>query len=195
MIYDSLDIIPYKTFLKIAETGNLKLLSPDTIEESKLVEIWNMMMEEHNSRDVSSEGKKIFRLSKDIAALETQHRIVLLSCEALMFEPDENLISILKGYGYTLRVTNAKEFLEDIDRIVREAHSLVIKTNAIKKLLPKEQDNGDYRIDDVMASYSAILGFDFDYNVVTYNKFFAMEKQVKAKIKAVEKQNTPKNGK
>jgi len=55
--------------------------------------------------------------------------------------------------------------------------------------LPKETEKGTFTIDDVMASYSLILGFDFDYNFISYTKFYALQNQVNAKIKALEKQN------
>lgn len=195
MIYDSLDTIPYKTFIKIAETGNVFLLSHDIKDEELLKETWSKIHQEHMNLNPTDTGKKVFRLSKDIAVLEALHTAVLMAVEALKFDWHEDLVEFLHYHQYTLRNTNTKVYYDDLNRIERETKALVIKANNLKKMLPKEEANGNYDIDNVMASYSLILGFDFDYNIISYTKFFALQKSVHAKIKSIESQNIKKNGK
>lgn len=43
-----------------------------------------------------------------------------------------------------------------------------------------------------MAGYSAVLGFDFDYYTISVEKYYSLEKQVKSKIEANEKQTIKK---
>ncbi len=197
MIYDSLDIIPYKTFLKIADTGNIKLLvssktPTDDVDEKKLAEIWEMLKKEHEDNEdpnESTESKKVFRLSKEIDYLETQYSQVLMACVALRFDWHDELVELLQGYGYKLRNTDTQTYYDDIDRIEREAKGLVFKVSLLKKQLPKPNENNEFNIDDIMAGYCAILGFDIgDFNEVTYNKFKGMRKQVHAKMKVFEKE-------
>ena len=54
----------------------------------------------------------------------------------------------------------------------------------------KEQSNNRYNIDDTMALYCTILGFNIgDFNTITYSAFFSYGKQVDAKIEIMKKQN------
>lgn len=197
MIYDTLDTIPYKTFIKIADTGNVQLLSDTETDEKVLQKVWDKLYKAHQDRDKTPESKKIFRLTKQVEALTTQHRVVLVCVLALSFEHDEDLVATLRGYRYTLRDDNTDDYYEDLQRIEREANALKFQIAMLKKQLPKEDDNeveaktNEFDVDDVMASYTMITGYDFDYNTVTYTKFYAIQKQVHLKIKAVQTQQTP----
>ena len=74
MIYNSLETIPYKLFLRIVDTNELFLLdtSKNNIEEFTendlihLSEVWQKMYDEHLSKNQTSESKKIFKISKTI---------------------------------------------------------------------------------------------------------------------------------
>jgi hypothetical protein len=202
MIYDSLDTIPYKLFIKIAETGDFTLLSDvennqiTTVLEQLakvdiLSEIWNKLYDEHLNKNQTSESKKIFKLSKTIDELIATNKVVLISCGCLRFDFNQELYDIIVGYGYQLSVADTKTYYSDIDRIEREANAYIIKAEYYQKMLPepKENENSEYDIDDIMAGYSIITGLDFDYNLISYTKFHAFQKQAIAKVKAMEKQN------
>lgn len=199
MIYDSLDIIPYKTFLKVAETGNLFLLSDTEKDPDVLMGAWEILHEQHlNRQSGTSQEKKIFRISKEISSLETQYKFVLLACDALKFDYNQNIIDRLTiKYHYTLRCTNTETYYQDIEQIERESKALKVKINTLSKLLPKVDQGEDYSVDDVMASYCSILGYQIgDFNLITYAAFHGYEKQVHAKIEAYKKQEikNKKNG-
>jgi hypothetical protein len=197
MIYDSLDIIPYKLFVRIAETGDISLLSDSEKEDDFLLEVWNKLYDEHLSKNQTSESKKIFKLSKSIDELLALNKVVLMACASLRFEFNQELYDMILGFGYQLSIANTETYYSDIERIERESNAYVIKAEFYKQMLPdqKENEKSDYGIDDVMASYSLILGFDFDYNLVTYTKYHALQNQVNAKIKSIQKQNTKSDGK
>jgi hypothetical protein len=195
MIYKSLDTIPYKLFVKIAETGDVSLLSDAEMDLDILNEIWKKLFEEHQNKNNTPEEKKVFRLSKDLSALKTQYKVILMACEALRFDWNDDLVALLQNKGYTLRNTDTTTYYEDISRIEREANAFQSKIKALEKLLPTPDENNKYSIDDVMASYSLILGFDFDYNQISYTKYYALQNQVDVKIKSLERQNNLKNGK
>ncbi|HEX8576979.1 MAG TPA: hypothetical protein VF677_11860 [Flavobacterium sp.] len=188
MTYKTLDTIPYKLFVKISETGDISLLSDTEANIEVLAGIWEQLYEEHLSKNQTTESKKILKLSKEIDSLLTLNKVVLMACECLKFDFDQELFSIIVGLGYQLSVSDNKSYYEDIKLIEREANAYIVQAENYKSMLPEKKgnENQDYNVDDVMASYSAILGFNIgDFNLVTYNAFYGYEKQVNAKIKAL----------
>ncbi|TDO68080.1 hypothetical protein EV143_1217 [Flavobacterium chryseum] len=199
MTYDSLDIIPYKTFFKIAESGNIQLLSDTEKDPEVLAALWESLYQQHLDKDGSSaQEKKTFRISKEISSLEATYKIVIMSCDALRFDFNEELFKLLTiQYGYTLRIEDEEVYFQDLEQIEREASALKVKINVLSKLLPKVDQGQEYSIDDVMASYCSILEFQIgDFNSITYTAFFSYEKQVHAKVESIRQQNikNKKNG-
>jgi hypothetical protein len=191
MIY-TLDTIPYKLFVKIAETGEVSLLSNSETDIKILMAIWDQMYNDHISKNQTSESKKIFKLSKEIDGLLTLQKVVLMACECLRFEFNQELFNVVSDLGYNLSKESPEIYHENLASIEREANAYIIKAENYKSMLPeqKENQNSNFNVDDVMASYSSILGFNIgDFNKVTYNAFFGYEKQVNAKIKALNNQN------
>lgn len=193
MIYDSLDTIPYKLFIKIATTNDFKLLSDTETDFEVLEKVWNKLYDEHLKYDKSKDNKKVFRLSKEIEALKNQQKVVLIAVSCLSFDYNEDLVKILRDYGYTLRNDNTENYYDDLKRISREANGIKFKINVLSKQLPQQEEDSkvenEYTVDDIMASYTMIVGYDIDYNTVTYTKFHAIQKQVHLKIKSTEQQN------
>lgn len=195
MIYKSLETIPYKLFLKIVKTGDVLLLSDAEDDVSILSEIWHNLWQEHESKNNNPEDKKVFRISKNLETIKCQYKIILMACESLLFDWNDELVAMLHEFGYILRSVDTATYYQDVERIQREAEAYKSKINTIQKQLPKPSDDNTYKIDDIMASYSLILGFDFDYNLVSYSKYHALQNQVEAKIKRLETQNNKANAK
>lgn len=198
MIYNSLDIIPYKLFIKILETDDVTMLSDSETNIEVLKGIWDKLLEEHQNKNQTPESKRIFKLSKKVNEFIATHKVVVMACTSLRFEFNDDLYDIIIEKGFQLSTENTETYYSDLDRIERESNAYIIKAEYYQKMLPepKESEETDYNIDDVIASHSAILGFDFgDYNTITYNKFFATAKQVDAKMKSVMNNNTKSNGK
>lgn len=199
-LYNSLDIIPYKTFLKIAATGDFSLLSDTETNLEVLVPIWEKLFKEHLEYESTPESKKEFRITIDVESLETEHKFILGACDCLEFAMDDELIEILRGKRYKLRTDTTENYYYDLGMIKRFAKGLKIKINSLRAQLPKDEENEESHsvqhekltIDDVMAGYTMILGYDFDYNTVTYTKFKAIKRQVNLKMKSVSEQNNPK---
>lgn len=198
MIFDSLDKIPYKLFFKIADTLDVSLLSDTEQDSDVLLEIWQTLHEEHLNRKGSYQEKKTFRISKEIDSLECKYKATLMACQALKFDFDNDLFELLTiEYGFTLRTDDEIVYYQDIERIERESKSFKVKIGVLSKLLPKEEQGDHYNVDDVMASYCSILGFQIgDFNAITYTAFYGYEKQVHAKIESIKKQElkSKKNG-
>jgi len=193
MIYDSLDTIPYKIFFKIADTGNVKLLS-DTEENAEvLLETWSKIYEDHISREkTTSAEKKAFRLSKEIDSLEVQYKVTLMACDALRFDFNEELCQLLtKDYGFKLRTIDEEVYYQDLLQIEREAKAFKVKIGTLKKHLPAVEEGQEFSVDDIMASYCSILGYQIgDFNSITYTAYYGYEKQVHLKIESLKKQES-----
>lgn len=194
MIYNSLDTIPYKLFLTIADSGDVSLLSDTETDLEVLKEIWDKMHNEHLSKNQTSESKKIFKLSKNIDEQLFLNKVMLLACSAMRFEFDQKVFEIITSYGYKLSIADNESYHNDIERIEREANAYIIKAENYKNMLPEPKEktaSSDYNIDDVMASYSSIIGYNIGkHNEITYSEYYAHQKSVNNKIESLNKQNS-----
>lgn len=190
MIYKTLRKIPMITFTEIIETGDISLLSDEETDVDELLTIWNELFEEYQLKYNKQNSNKVFNLEKEIEYLDKKYFEIKLIIEALKFDVYPELISILHDYGYRFR---DEYYNEDLERVERESKGIVQKINQLKQGLPKvdesKQDNSDNSIINLMASYSSVLGYDYDYYTVSVEKFKSLEKQVKQKIAAIEKNN------
>lgn len=197
MIYSSLETIPYKLFIMIAQTSQLFLLdtskkSADELTEDELFhlsEIWDKMHDEHLYKNETSESKKIFKLSKTIDGLLASNKVILMACASLKFEYKQDLVDIIRSYNYKLSTEDSEKYHRDLENIEREANAYVVKAEHYKSMIPEQTiSNEKYSTDDIMACYSAILGLSIgDFNSITYSTFKGYEKQVNAKINAIKK--------
>jgi hypothetical protein len=189
MIYDSLRKLPMITYIEIIDTGNLSLLSDEELDIVELIDIWQKINEEYQNRYNLQNSNKVFNLSKEIEYLENKHLFIKYAVEALKFDYNAEVVERIIDYGY--RITKEK-YLDDLERILRESNAIVNKINLLKNSLPKKAESeskGTEIIVDSMANYSSILGFDFDFYAISVEKFHSIEKQVKNKIAAIEKNN------
>lgn len=190
MIYDSLEVIPYKIFMRIVEdTSLIHLLSSNKEEDKELLQkIWNELFQEYTAISPEKEEMKLLQLEKEIAFIECKHKGIMVALTALDFDYNQELVDILLGYGYKL---SKETYYEDLKRIEREASALEMKAKNIKKRLPKKDANSvstKVSIDRVFAFYTAVLGIDFDYNTVSVTKVLALKEQVDNKLKSIEDQ-------
>lgn len=199
MIYDSLDTIPYKLFIKINETEEISLLSDEQEKDiNALSEIWNRLYDEHLSKNQTSESKKILKLSRSIDEMITMNRIIVISCHSLRFDFNDELYKLITNYGYKLSTENTEAYYSDLEIIEQEANNYLIKAERYKSMMPDEKEDNDekYTIDDVMSSYCSILGYNIGkFNDVTYNEFYAYKKSVNEKIASIKSQISKSNGK
>lgn len=202
MNYFSLDTIPYKTFLRVAATGDFSLLS-DTEKDLTVLElIWEKLFKEHLDYENTPESKRELRITIDIDCLEIEYKFIFGACDCLAFAYDQELVDILRSKRYELRTNSTENYYEDIEKIKRFSKGLKTKIKLLSQQLKKseaEEENDKKNnahekltIDDVMASYTNIMGFDFDYNSITYTKFNAIKRQVNLKIKAISENNKTK---
>jgi Zn-dependent M32 family carboxypeptidase len=191
MTYKTLETIPYKIFIKIVENleKNLHLLSAEVLTINELSEIWNSIYAEYSEINPQTTYDKTLYLVREICYLETKYQIIQFSIESLLFAKSPELIELLDQYGYKVSFDN---YIESLEKIKRESHGISNKIKNLKHQLPKikpDSENKKTNTDELLAFYSAVIGFDFDYNTISVTKFLGLQKQVESKIKNIEKQN------
>jgi len=174
-MYNSIDNLPIVIFFKIIETNDLSLLNAD-----KPQEVWEKIYEEYKAIDPNNTINKTVRLKRQIDGLTANYRAVRIAVELLKKQKDSELIEMLQSNGYTLTKQN---FNSDLDTIVRESKALMLQVETLKDELPETTTKGA-DIFKVLASFSSILGFDFDYNKISVRKYLAVKEQVENKVKA-----------
>jgi len=190
MIYKTLRKLPMVTFTEIIESGNITLLSDEETDINELATIWEQLFEEYQNKYNKQNSNKVFNLEREIEYLDKKYLEIKLIIESLKFDTNQKLIDILRDYGYTFR---DGFYNEDLERVERESKGIINKINQLKQGLPKidesKSENTDNSIINLMASYSSVLGYDYDYYTVSVEKFKSLENQVKNKITAIEKNN------
>jgi hypothetical protein len=192
MIYDKLRTLPKVIQIEIIQTGDVSLLSDEGTPIEVLSSIWNDLMEEFINVYGEKNQSKLFSTYREIEFLQKKYTCIKCAVEALEFDVNEELINMLRGFGYRL---NMDTYNKDLERIIRESEAINIKINKFMDQLPKKEEGSDvnaYDIINQMAIYSSILQIDFDYNTISVVKFHALEKQVKQKIASIEKNNPKK---
>lgn|SRR5690554_3640847 len=191
MIYDSLDTLSIVIYYRICESGNVNLLNPqkEDISVDELQQIWDSIHNEFQDLDNNHLSKKILMLSKNYDYYILKYEVVNRSVEALKFAYDDYLISILKKNGFKITKSN---YLEDLERIKIDSEGLLIKAKHFKSQLPKPdtvENNDKISIEDILSSYSMVLGFHLgSYISITCREFISLKKQVTIKVKHQEKQ-------
>lgn len=190
MIYKSLDILPYKTFIKVIKTNDLTLLSSEPLTDEELekidfVSIWEDLHDDFQKLDENSEGLKILRLSKKVEEYLAKHKAIHTAVTCLLFEYNEELIAMLKNYGYKL--TDAT-YHKDLERIQRESNAWILKAERLQSQLPEQKtdDVKETNVDEVILGYCSATQLQFDTNTISVTQFLAMQKVFKNKLKALE---------
>tara|TARA_R110002096_G_scaffold36129_3_gene101305 strand:+ start:2818 stop:3387 length:570 start_codon:yes stop_codon:yes gene_type:complete len=183
LIY-TIETIPAKIFFKIQETGDTSLLSDESgLDTAK---IW-AEIEAHAGDDKNPINQKILELSKKIQRFSVRLEAITNAVFYLKNKPDEDLITMLLEYGYTLSIDNIEQ---DLERIARESQSLKIRidkyTLDLDRIIPKQKGKAT-SYEDLYIWYLSIVEFGYESsNKVLYLDFKGLEKQVNAKIKSLD---------
>ena len=192
MIYDTLDILPIKTFYKIQETANVGLLNPNGEQiDFDISELFDRLSDRFNTLDKGDGFDREFILEKEIAHLESKVKLLTLGVEILRFEyNDEIKNTIEKEIHHKIRTNRTEYYYKDLERI--EKKTLLINAK-IQRLKDQQKSNNgnessNSTIDDMLASICSILGVSFDFNTIPCTTYLAYKKQTNSKIKAQEEQ-------
>lgn len=188
MIYNRLDKLPYKLFMEVLETSDYSKLTDETTDPSELEKIWFSLYDEFLKINPTKDEDRVIKIQREVYYFEAKYKLISTYCRLLRFDYYEDIISELREYGYSI---DADNYLTSVERIEREASALLVKAEKFREQLPKiDGEKPKISIDEMFASYSAILGFDFDYDTISVTKTIAIGKQVDNKIKTFEKMNS-----
>lgn len=185
MIYDSAEIIPAKLYFKIVDTGKYSLLSDENLSDEKLELLWKKIEEEHNEINPNKDRNKALDLFKKREALEAKLEVINLSVYHLKSKKDEELIRLLKTYGYQF----TENLNEDLKKIERESLNIEVKIKSIAEKIPKPDKNNNNKssFDETVMSYSAFTGAGFiNTNTITLTQYYALINMGNQKLKALE---------
>lgn len=195
-MYNSLSKIPVKLFYKILSTLEYRLLIEENdmpfISEETITSTWTELKKEYDTKYTNNDNS-LFEIRKEIEILSAKHTQIILICHCLRFEWEQELVDILTDNMYAIK--DDENYFSYIETIERQAESLKIKINRLNDFLPKKTENTteeETDLDDVMASYSSILGIDFDFETISVTKFFSLQKQVDLKVQNLKKQSSKK---
>ncbi|WP_339889848.1 hypothetical protein [uncultured Flavobacterium sp.] len=190
-VYDSLRKLPKVIQIDIYETGNVRLLTEDiNVPDEILIEIWERLDEEYNSRNGNKEDSKILPIIKEIDYQANRYLIIKCACSSLLFDKNDDLILMLKEQGYSITDDN---YINDIERILRESEGIILRIKKLKEQLPKEKKQTNqkkYSIVDIITSYGVILNYPIKPYEISVEEFESIEKSVHSKIESLEQQNT-----
>lgn len=165
-----LDSVPVKTIIKILKTGDTSILGVENH-----VEVAESLVKEY--RDVFPIDKTELNRQARFEALNIKKRIVLLCIEGLKFRKDDDLIDILKKYGYSF---NHENYIAEIEKIEKQSQSIDIEIKSLKSQMPPKDESD---IDEVIIRYCSIAGVNYDSNKITARQLKALQNIAEQKAK------------
>lgn len=184
MIYKSVDTIPSKVFFKILRTGDLGLLTDETIPLSELEKIWINIEGEDSELTSNGKNDRFINISKQIEAILAKMESINLSVFHLKILRDQDLIENLKKYNYKF----TDDLKSDLIKIERETEALTLKLRnyqrQLDKILPKNNKK-HIPFDEVVMGYGVVSGWSVRPNEITQSEYRALIKIGNQKIKAL----------
>lgn len=189
MIYDTLDLLPIKTFIKIQETGNVKLLTSgeENVPETDLEVLFDKLSDEFQELNAEDNSNRNFMLLKEISHLESKLKTAICGIEILRFECNNSVILALSDLlNVTIRTNRTDYYLKDLERAESKAKLINKSIEKLRDQLPKKDQTKSDSIDDTLAAIAMITGVSFDFNTLSCTAYAALIKQTKQKVKAQE---------
>ena len=130
MIYNDINTIPAKVFLKVEQTGNLLLLSTTETKED-LKKVWEILQNEHEIIKENNDNNKVLDISSNLESLYSKFKATDLSIYYLRKKKDQDIINLLKEQNYKLHLNNFKKDLDLIGKLnkcgtIKPRHSVTL---------------------------------------------------------------------
>ncbi len=116
--------IPFRLFLKIAETGDINLLvRKGIVKEDKLSDCWEQIIKENKKHTGNTLLSTYMELSQDHLILLKEHTIIKSALIILMIKPENELaLEALVEYGYHL---NKKDMINSILNGLNNSNNII----------------------------------------------------------------------
>lgn len=183
MIFDSIENLPMRLFLKILESGDLKHLGD--IKEPQLV--WDEILEEYKEIDPDNQFKDVLNTQKEIAFLNCKYNAINISIQCLSVKKNDELLEVLKLYGYVIRDSHVKE---DLITAKGYTNAILIKIKKLQTELDKEGEEDKFSFDRAIIKLNTIFGFKIaEANTVTVSEYYSLKEEAKNLINQRKKEN------
>lgn len=189
MIYDSLDILPIKTFFKIQETNNISLLvtANELFQEDELKLIFDRLSDEFQTLNAKENSVRNFMLLKESSHLEAKFKTAICGIEVLKFQnKDDVRISLCELLNVKIRTNRTDHYYKDLERAENKANLIKKSIQQLNNQLPRKNETKSITIDDTLAAISMITGVSFDFNLISCSAYVALLNQAEQKTKAQE---------
>ena len=189
MIYNTLDYLPIKIFIKIQETGNLSLLATvdENVSNEELQILFDKLSDEFQQLNAEDNSSRNFMILKEISHLEAKLKTAMCGIEILRFEANNSVMLVLcELLNVTIRTSRTDYYMKDLERAESKAKLINKSIEKLRDQLPKKDDTKSDSIDDTLAAIAMITGVSFDFNALSCTAYAALIKQTKQKVKAQE---------
>ena len=185
MTYD-IDNIPAKIYFKIIETGNLSLLSNESLPNNQLQTIWNKIESDYNAVFPNKEINRVIDVSKNIESLEAKYRSIKHAVYCLKLSKDDELIELLNKHGFAL----SNNYMENLTRVEKESDTILLQISKLKQDLPEpfdEESNEKTSFEYVVLSYCVLTGLSYKPSSILLLEYNPLIKLGNQKMKYLRK--------
>ncbi len=189
MIYNTLDYLPIKIFIKIQETGNLSLLATvdENVSNEELQILFDKLSDEFQQLNAEDNSSRNFMILKEISHLEAKLKTAMCGIEILRFEANNSvMLALSELLNVTIRTNRTDYYFKDLERAESKARLINKSIEKLRDQLPKKEETKSDSIDDTLAAIAMITGVSFDFNALSCTAYAALIKQTKQKVKAQE---------
>lgn len=188
----TIETLPIVTFVKIAETNELqrllkyhpnnKYLSRFVIWAFKLKQHWAKIGEEYSKHDKSKKKDKVKQLKEKLSKQNGKYYAIITALEVLKYGSDDDMLEILKSYGYTIK----GEYWKGLEMIYKQVSNLKNKIDSIEdeiKQYSAVEESKDVNIHEILTNLSVGLELPFKTSELTTIEYIFYRKALANKIK------------
>jgi len=188
----TIETLPIVTFVKIAETNevkrllkyypNNKHLSRFVVWAFKLEDKWRKICEEYNKHEDNKKNKKIQSLKVKLSKQQGKYYAIIAALEVLKYGSNDKMLEILKRYGYVIK----GEYWRGLETIYKQVSNLKNKIEGIRDEIKKYSEVDDVKdvsIYKILSRLMIGLEISFKTNELTTIEYIFFRKELQEKIK------------
>lgn len=190
----TIETLPIVTFIKIAETNNLDLLLKKYKPKNKYIkklylwlfkidlnDSWLKLGEEYASHQDNKKQDKIKSLKLKLSKQQGKYYAIISALEVLKYGSDNDMLEILKSYGYTLK----GEYWSGLEQIFKQVSNLDNKIKALQEEILQYSQVGEAKevnIYEIITNLSLGLELPLKANELTTIEYIFYKKALEKKI-------------
>ena len=188
----NIETLPIITFAKIAETNNLNLLlkwKPKYLLnlylwlfKIDLFDSWSKLGEEYAKHQDDKKQDKIKILKSKLSKQKGRYYAIISALEVLKYGSDDDMLKILKDYGYTIK----GQYWKGLEQVFKQVSNLSNKIKSIEEEIIKysqSNENIEINIYEIITNLSLGLEIPLKANELTTIEYIFYRKALAKKIK------------